>query len=60
MLPITFANLFGGTISCPGKPARHSRVVSEEGLYTKLLAVEYSDEEPDAGALEGSGDDFEE
>ncbi|KAJ7900818.1 hypothetical protein B0H13DRAFT_1551866, partial [Mycena leptocephala] len=55
------ANLFGGTISRPlGKPARCSRVVPEEGLYTELLAAEYSDEEPDAGALEGSGDDFEE
>ncbi|KAJ7110982.1 hypothetical protein C8R44DRAFT_633484, partial [Mycena epipterygia] len=54
-------NLFGGTISRPlGKPARRSRVVSEEGLYMELLAAEYSDEEPDAGALEGSGDDFEE
>ncbi|KAJ7826742.1 hypothetical protein B0H13DRAFT_1616028, partial [Mycena leptocephala] len=54
------ANLFGGTISHPiGKPARRTRVVSEEGLYMELLAVECSDEEPDAGALEGSGDDFE-
>ena len=29
-------------------------------MYIELLAAEYSDEEPDAGALEGSGDDFEE
>ncbi|KAJ6504459.1 hypothetical protein DFH09DRAFT_943795 [Mycena vulgaris] len=61
MLPITFANLFGGTISRPlGKLARRSRVVSEEDLYMELLAAEYSDEEPGAGALAGSGDDFEE
>jgi hypothetical protein len=60
-LPITLANLFGSIISRPiGKPARRTRVVSEEGLYMELLAVECSDEEPDAGALEGSGDDFEE
>ncbi|KAJ7438578.1 hypothetical protein FB451DRAFT_1192519, partial [Mycena latifolia] len=58
--PITLANLFGGTVSHPiGRPARRPRVVSEEGLYMELLAAEYSDEEPDAGALEGSGDDFE-
>ncbi|KAJ7310796.1 hypothetical protein DFH08DRAFT_1046089 [Mycena albidolilacea] len=33
--------------------------VTEESLYMELLAAEYSDEEPDAGAQEGSGDDFE-
>ncbi|KAJ7126671.1 hypothetical protein C8R44DRAFT_873810 [Mycena epipterygia] len=55
-IPITLA---GGTISRPlGKPARRSRVVSEEGLYMELLAGEYNNEEPDAGALEGFGDDF--
>ncbi|KAJ6466759.1 hypothetical protein DFH09DRAFT_923802 [Mycena vulgaris] len=55
------ANLVGGTISRPlGKPARRSWKMSEEGLYMELLAAEYSDEEPDAGALEGSGDDPEE
>ncbi|KAJ6597506.1 hypothetical protein DFH09DRAFT_851776, partial [Mycena vulgaris] len=60
-LPITLANLFGGTISRPlGKPARRSRVVSEEGLYMELLAAKYSNDEPDAGALEAFGDDFEE
>ncbi|KAJ7354080.1 hypothetical protein DFH08DRAFT_691836 [Mycena albidolilacea] len=60
-LCITLANLFGGTISRPlGKPARRSRVVSEKGLYMELLAAEYSDEEPDVGALEGSDDNFEE
>ena len=60
-LPITLANLFGGLISRPiGKPARRPRVVSEESLYMELLAAEYSDEEPDAGALEGSDDNFQE
>jgi hypothetical protein len=29
-------------------------------LYMELLAAEYSNEEPNVGALEGSGDDFEE
>ncbi|KAJ7715566.1 hypothetical protein B0H14DRAFT_2269212, partial [Mycena olivaceomarginata] len=60
-LPTTLANLYGGTIPRPiGKPARRPRVVSEESLYMELLAAEYSDEDPDAGAQEGSGDDFEE
>jgi hypothetical protein len=52
---------FGGIISRPiGKPALRSQVVLEESLSMELLAAEHSDEEPDTGALEGSGDDFEE
>ncbi|KAJ7200871.1 hypothetical protein GGX14DRAFT_371987 [Mycena pura] len=55
------AKLFGGAIARPiGKPARCPRVVSEEALYMGLLAAKHSDEEPDAGAQEGFGDDFEE
>ncbi|KAJ6462231.1 hypothetical protein C8R45DRAFT_841758, partial [Mycena sanguinolenta] len=55
------ANLFGGLISRPmGKLTRRPRVVSEQSLYMELLAAEYIDEEPDAGALEGSDDDFQE
>ncbi|KAJ7911250.1 hypothetical protein B0H13DRAFT_1614820 [Mycena leptocephala] len=34
------------------------RVVSEESLYMELLAAEHNDEEPDAGAQEGFGDDY--
>ncbi|KAJ7794809.1 hypothetical protein B0H14DRAFT_2392271, partial [Mycena olivaceomarginata] len=53
-------NLFSGIVTSPiGKPARRAWVVSEEGLYMELLAAEHSDEEPDAEALEGSGDDYE-
>ncbi|KAJ7191607.1 hypothetical protein GGX14DRAFT_600008 [Mycena pura] len=62
-LPTTraLANLFGGAIAWPfGRPARRAKVVSEEALYMELLAAEHSDEEPDAGALEGSGDDYSE
>ncbi|KAJ6570786.1 hypothetical protein B0H10DRAFT_2237633 [Mycena sp. CBHHK59/15] len=56
--PVTLANL---AVSRPiGKPALRPRVVSEEALYTELLGAEHSEEEPDAGALEGSGDDFKE
>ncbi|KAJ6451748.1 hypothetical protein C8R45DRAFT_848257, partial [Mycena sanguinolenta] len=55
------ANLFGGLISRPiGKPARRPRVVSEESPYMELIAAEYSDEEPDTGALEGSDGNFQE
>ncbi|KAJ7842047.1 hypothetical protein B0H13DRAFT_1648933, partial [Mycena leptocephala] len=51
--------LFGGTVTRPiGRPIRRARVVTEEGLYMELLEAEHSDEEPDAGALEGSGDDY--
>ncbi|KAJ7885573.1 hypothetical protein B0H13DRAFT_902845, partial [Mycena leptocephala] len=37
---------------------RREQVISEERLYMELLAAEYSDEEPNAGAQEGSGDDY--
>ncbi|KAJ7754674.1 ribonuclease H-like domain-containing protein [Mycena maculata] len=56
--PTTLALLFGGTIEKPITLARRQRVVSEESLYMELLAAEYSDEDPDAGAQEGSGDDY--
>ncbi|KAJ7937475.1 hypothetical protein B0H13DRAFT_1588485, partial [Mycena leptocephala] len=39
--------------------ARREHVVSEESLYMELLAAEHSEEEPDAGAQEGSEDDYE-
>jgi hypothetical protein len=56
--PTTLASLFGGVIENPITLARRERVVSEESLYMELLAAEHSDEEPDAGAQEGSGDDY--
>ncbi|KAJ7504639.1 ribonuclease H-like domain-containing protein [Mycena galericulata] len=57
-LPTTLASLFGGVIANPITLARRGRVVTEESLYMELLAAEHSDEEPDAGAQEGSGDDY--
>ncbi|KAJ7202919.1 ribonuclease H-like domain-containing protein [Mycena pura] len=57
--PTTLATLFGGVIDNPITLARREKVVSEESLYMELLAAEHSDEEPDAGAQEGSGDDYE-
>ncbi|KAJ7642481.1 ribonuclease H-like domain-containing protein [Mycena polygramma] len=58
-LPTTLASLFAGVVPKPITLARRDRVVSEESLYMELLAAEHSDEEPDAGAQEGSGDDYE-
>jgi hypothetical protein len=37
---------------------RREQVISEESLYMELLAAEYSDGEPNVGAQEGSGDDY--
>ncbi|KAJ6571935.1 hypothetical protein B0H19DRAFT_1255871 [Mycena capillaripes] len=56
--PTTLASLFGGVVENPFTLARRERVVSEESLYMELLAAEHSDEEPNAGAQEGSGDDY--
>ncbi|KAJ6517910.1 hypothetical protein C8R47DRAFT_1205012 [Mycena vitilis] len=55
-LPTT--SLFAGVVPKPITLARRDRVVSEESLYMELLAAEHSDEEPDACAQEGSGDDY--
>ncbi|KAJ7238389.1 hypothetical protein C8J57DRAFT_955014, partial [Mycena rebaudengoi] len=52
-------SLFGGVIENPITLARCEHVVSEESLYMELLAAEHSEEKPDAGAQEGSGDDYE-
>ncbi|KAF8163867.1 ribonuclease H-like domain-containing protein, partial [Mycena galopus ATCC 62051] len=59
VFPTTLAALFGGIIQNPITLTRRDRVVSEESLYMELLAAEHTDEEPDAGAQEGSGDDYE-
>ncbi|KAJ7235969.1 hypothetical protein C8J57DRAFT_1248072 [Mycena rebaudengoi] len=57
--PTTLAMLFGGVIENPFTPARRGWVVLEEALLMELLAAEHSDKDPDAGAQEGSGDDYE-
>ncbi|KAJ7911752.1 hypothetical protein B0H13DRAFT_2328021 [Mycena leptocephala] len=57
-LPTTLASLFAGVVSNPITLTRRDHVVSEESLYMELLAAEHNDEEPDAGAQEGSGDDY--
>ncbi|KAJ7504067.1 hypothetical protein B0H11DRAFT_1608471, partial [Mycena galericulata] len=50
--------LFGGVIANPIALPGIRHVVSEEHLYMKLLAAKHSDKEPDAGAQEGSGDNY--
>ncbi|KAJ7115136.1 ribonuclease H-like domain-containing protein [Mycena crocata] len=57
--PTTLAVLFAGVAANPIRLTRRQRVISEESLYMELLAAEHSGEEPDAGAQEGSGDDYE-
>ncbi|KAJ7924545.1 hypothetical protein B0H13DRAFT_1601553, partial [Mycena leptocephala] len=52
------ASLFAGVASNPITLTCRDRVVSEESLYMELLAAEHNDEEPDAGAQEGFGDDY--
>ncbi|KAJ6605628.1 hypothetical protein B0H10DRAFT_1820812 [Mycena sp. CBHHK59/15] len=57
-LPCSLAKLFGGQI--PQPPTRAPRrAFTREELLMELLAAEHSDEEPDDGELEGSGDDYE-
>ncbi|KAK0236469.1 hypothetical protein EDD85DRAFT_791772 [Armillaria nabsnona] len=57
-LPAKLSTLFGGTAPHPIEHP-HRRQFDREELLMELLAAEYSDESPDDGALEGSGDDFE-
>ncbi|CAK5271056.1 unnamed protein product, partial [Mycena citricolor] len=47
-----------GKVSNPIVMACCERVVSEEALYMELLAAKHDNEAPDAGALEGSGDEY--
>ncbi|KAJ7113553.1 ribonuclease H-like domain-containing protein [Mycena epipterygia] len=56
--PRSLAFLFGGKVANPvGKP--RPAQFTREVLLMELLAAEESDEEPDDGAMSGSGDDFE-
>ncbi|KAJ6539936.1 hypothetical protein B0H10DRAFT_1856165 [Mycena sp. CBHHK59/15] len=56
-LSCPFSRLFGGAI--PQLPARAPRkAFTQQQLLMQLLGAEHSDEEPDDGELEGSGDDY--
>ncbi|KAF8209248.1 ribonuclease H-like domain-containing protein [Mycena galopus ATCC 62051] len=56
-LPCTLEKLFGGEINRPPQRAARKAFTREE-LLMELLPAEHSDEEPDDGELEGSGDDY--
>ncbi|CAK5266666.1 unnamed protein product [Mycena citricolor] len=58
-LPRSLDKLFGDTAKRPIAVQRRRKLTDEERLM-ELLAAEFSDEEPDDGALEGSGDEYEE
>ncbi|KZV78859.1 hypothetical protein EXIGLDRAFT_708224 [Exidia glandulosa HHB12029] len=59
LLPCTLERLFG---DAPKNPPRPKRTYTEEEHYMELMADELADPEPakDDGALEGSGDEYEE
>jgi hypothetical protein len=56
-LPVSLDTLFGGKTANPIRIRRQA--FTEESLHMELLAAEHSDEAPDDGELEGSGDDYE-
>ncbi|KAK0216691.1 hypothetical protein EDD85DRAFT_781969, partial [Armillaria nabsnona] len=59
-LLLSLAVLFDGdTAARPIRRPQRGKRSDREGLMTELLAAEYSGKEPDDGALEGSGDDYE-
>ncbi|KAJ7755574.1 hypothetical protein B0H16DRAFT_1722293 [Mycena metata] len=58
LFPRSLKLLFGGVVKKPvGRPRRGQ--FTWEVLMMELLAAEESDEDPDDGALSGSGDEFE-
>ena len=55
-LPCSLADLFKGESKRPVVQRRQP--FDHEALLMELLVAEHDDEEPDDGALEGSGDDY--
>ncbi|KAJ3712352.1 hypothetical protein DFJ43DRAFT_1008518, partial [Lentinula guzmanii] len=59
LLPATLEKLFGGNVQRPvAVPQQRRQALDPEARRMELLAAEFSDEAPDDGALEGSGDDY--
>ncbi|KAJ7893659.1 hypothetical protein B0H14DRAFT_2334735 [Mycena olivaceomarginata] len=56
--PRSLALLFGGEVARPVERPKRAQF-TQEVLLMELFAAEESDEEPDDGALSGSGDEFE-
>ncbi|KAJ7695822.1 hypothetical protein B0H14DRAFT_2234990, partial [Mycena olivaceomarginata] len=54
----SLALLFGGVVARVVERPQRTQF-TEERLYMELLAAEESDEDPDDGALSGSGDEYE-
>lgn len=59
-LPMPLAKLFGDAPIAPNGPRPRRQQFTQESLLMELLAAGYEDEEPDDGALSGSGDEYEE
>ncbi|KAJ7435413.1 ribonuclease H-like domain-containing protein [Mycena latifolia] len=57
-LPMPLSKLFGEDAPRPVDHRTRRRTFDREQLLMELLAAEHSDEEPDDGELEGSGDDY--
>ncbi|KAK7021681.1 hypothetical protein R3P38DRAFT_3196501 [Favolaschia claudopus] len=55
-LPCPLSKLFAGTVKKP--PSRRRQAFTQEERLMELLAADHSDEEPDDGELEGSGDEY--
>ncbi|KAF8126431.1 hypothetical protein K438DRAFT_1647347, partial [Mycena galopus ATCC 62051] len=53
----SLALLFGGVVECAVERPKRTQFM-EERLYIEVLAAEESDEDPDDGALSGSGDEY--
>ncbi|KAJ3979012.1 hypothetical protein F5890DRAFT_1645677 [Lentinula detonsa] len=59
LLPATLEKLFGGNVQqLVAVPQQRRQALDPEARRMELLAAEFSDEAPDDGALEGSGDDY--
>ncbi|KAJ3992998.1 hypothetical protein F5050DRAFT_1810921 [Lentinula boryana] len=59
LLPATLEKLFGGNVQRPvAVPQQRRQALDPEARRMELLAAEFSDEAPDDGTLEGSGNDY--
>ncbi|KAJ6604060.1 hypothetical protein B0H10DRAFT_2314225 [Mycena sp. CBHHK59/15] len=57
-LPCPLSRLFAGKIPQPPGGRAPRKAFTQQQLLMELLAAEHSEEEPDDGELEGSGDDY--
>ncbi|KAJ6605707.1 hypothetical protein B0H10DRAFT_2311252 [Mycena sp. CBHHK59/15] len=57
-LPCPLSRLFAGKIPQPPGVRAPRKTFTQQQLLMELLTAEHSEEEPDDGELEGSGDDY--